>query len=52
MLLVVLLRAGPLSAQITTALLAGILIKVGLDIIYWGFLLRAHRLSAKTAALT
>ena len=50
-LLVVLLGAGPLAAQIPTALLAGILIKVGLDIIDWGFLLRAHRLSAKTAAL-
>ena len=50
-LLMVLLGAGPLAAQIPTALLAGILIKVGLDIIDWGFLLRAHRLSAKTAAL-
>ncbi len=48
-LLVVLLGAGPLAAEIPTALLAGILIKVGLDIIDWGFLLRAHRLSAKTA---
>ena len=50
-LLMVLLGAGPLAAQIPTALLAGILIKVGLDLIDWGFLLRAHRLSAKTAAL-
>ncbi len=50
-LLIVLLGAGPLAAQIPTALLAGILIKVGLDIIDWGFLLRAHRLSVKTAAL-
>ena len=50
-LLVVLLGAGPLAAQIPTALLAGILIKVGLDIIDWGFLLRAHRLSGKTAIL-
>ena len=50
-LLMVLLGAGPLAAQIPTALLAGILIKVGLDIIDWGFLLRAHRLSVKTAAL-
>ena len=50
-LLVVLLGAGPLAAQIPTALLAGILIKVGLDIIDWGFLLRAHRLSGKTAVL-
>ncbi len=50
-LLLVLLGAGPLAAEIPTALLAGILIKVGLDIIDWGFLLRAHRLSVKTAAL-
>ena len=50
-LLVVLLGAGPMAAAIPTALLAGILIKVGLDIIDWGFLLRAHRLSVKTAAL-
>ncbi len=50
-LLIVLLGAGPLAAQIPTALLAGILIKVGLDIIDWGFLLRAHRLSIKTAAV-
>lgn len=48
-LLIVLIGAGPLAAQIPTALLAGILIKVGLDIIDWGFLLRAHRLSMKTA---
>ena len=48
-LLVLLLGAGPLAEGIPTALLAGILIKVGLDIIDWGFLLRAHRLSLKTA---
>ncbi len=50
-LLIVLLGAGPLAAEIPTALLAGILIKVGLDIIDWGFLLRAHKLSAKTASV-
>ena len=50
-LLIVLVGAGPLAEQIPTALLAGILIKVGLDIIDWGFLLRAHRLSLKTAAV-
>ncbi len=50
-LLVVLVGAGPLAEKIPTALLAGILIKVGLDIIDWGFLLRAHRLSLKTAAV-
>ena len=50
-LLLVLLGAGPLAAKIPTALLAGILIKVGLDIIDWGFLRRAHRLSIKTACV-
>ena len=50
-LLMVLVGAGSLASEIPTALLAGILIKVGLDIIDWGFLLRAHRLSIKTAAL-
>ena len=48
-LLVLLLGAGPLAEGIPTALLAGILIKVGLDIIDWGFLRRAHKLSFKTA---
>ena len=48
-LLLLLLGAGPLAEGIPTALLAGILIKVGLDIIDWGFLRRAHRLSTKTA---
>ena len=50
-LLIVLLGAGGAAEQIPTALLAGILIKVGLDIIDWGFLLRAHRLSLKTASV-
>ena len=46
-LLLVLLGAGPLAATIPTALLAGILIKVGLDIIDWGFLLRHTVFQAK-----
>ncbi len=50
-LLIVLIGAGPLAEKIPTALLAGILIKVGLDIIDWGFLRRAHKLSLKTAAV-
>lgn len=50
-LLIVLLGAGSLAAEIPKALLAGILIKVGLDIIDWGFLRRAHSLSLKTAAV-
>lgn len=50
-LMLILIGAGGFAEQIPTALLAGILIKVGLDIIDWGFLFKAHRLSAKTAAL-
>ena len=50
-LLIVLVGAGPLAEKIPTSLLAGILIKVGLDIIDWGFLRRAHKLSLKTAAV-
>ncbi|WP_320677563.1 SulP family inorganic anion transporter [Prochlorococcus sp. MIT 1300] len=50
-LLIVLYIAGDLASTIPNALLAGILVKVGLDIIDWRFLLRAHRLSAKTAAV-
>ncbi len=50
-LFIVLIGAGPLAEKIPTALLAGILIKVGLDIIDWGFLLRAHKLSLKTATV-
>ena len=50
-LLIVLVGAGPLAEQIPNALLAGILIKVGLDIIDWGFLRRAHKLSLKTSAV-
>ncbi len=50
-LLIVLFAAGPLASQIPKPLLAGILIKVGLDIIDWRFLLRAHKLSLKTAAV-
>ena len=48
-LLLLLLGAGPLAEGIPTALLAAILITVGFDIIDWGFLRRAHRLSFKTA---
>ena len=48
-LLLLLLGAAPLAESIPHALLAGILIKVELDIIDWGFLHRAHRLSVKTA---
>ena len=50
-LLIVLYGAGEYAKVIPTALLAGILVKVGLDIIDWSFLLRAHRLSIKTAVV-
>lgn len=51
-LLVVLLGAAPLTEPIPHAVLAGILIKVGIDIIDWSFLKRAHRLSLKATGLT
>ncbi|NER79229.1 MAG: SulP family inorganic anion transporter, partial [Leptolyngbya sp. SIO1D8] len=47
----IVLGAGPLTEPIPHAVLAGILIKVGIDIIDWGFLKRAHRLSTKGAGL-
>jgi sulfate permease, SulP family len=50
-LLLICLGAGPLASPIPLALLAGILLKVGLDIIDWAFLFRAPRLSLRTTAL-
>lgn len=47
----IVLKAGPLTEPIPHAVLAGILIKVGIDIIDWSFLKRAHRLSMKGAGL-
>ncbi|AXR05789.1 SulP family inorganic anion transporter [Salinimonas sediminis] len=41
-LLAIVLGLSPLAAQIPHAVLAGILVKVGLDIIDWGYLRRAH----------
>ena len=46
-LLLVLFWAGPLTAQIPNAVLAGILLKVGIDILDWGFIKRAPRISLK-----
>lgn len=46
-LLVVLLGAGPLTAQIPNAVLAGILLKVGIDILDWGFIKRSPKISLK-----
>jgi SulP family sulfate permease len=42
-LVTVVMGAGPLAEHIPHAVLAGILIKVGLDIIDWKFLRRLHR---------
>ncbi|MEM6611035.1 MAG: SulP family inorganic anion transporter [Cyanobacteria bacterium P01_C01_bin.72] len=50
-LLIIVLRAGTLTANIPHAVLAGILIKVGIDIIDWSFLQRAHQISLKTTGL-
>jgi SulP family sulfate permease len=48
-LLVVVLWAAELTAQIPLAVLAGIALKVGFDIIDWDFLRRAHIVSSKAA---
>ena len=50
-LLVIVLGAGKLTESIPHAILAGILIKVGIDIIDWSFLKRAHRISMKATGI-
>ncbi len=50
-LLVIVLAAAPLTQGIPLAVLAGIALKVGIDIIDWKFLKRAHKLSWKAAAI-
>lgn len=50
-LLVILVGAGPLTEQIPHAVLAGILLKVGIDIIDWSFLKRAHRVSIRATLI-
>ncbi len=50
-LLVITLGAGPLTTVIPHAVLAGFLLKVGLDIIDWSFIQRAPRLSFKATGL-
>ena len=42
-LLAVVLGLGPLASNIPMAVLAGILVKVGLDIVDWSYLKRAHQ---------
>ena len=51
-LLVVVLWAAGLTSVIPLAVLAGIAIKVGIDIIDWGFMKRAHLISGKGALIT
>jgi len=50
-LAVVIYGLSPLVAFIPKAVLAGIALKVGLDIIDWRFLRRAHRVSRRGAAI-
>ena len=50
-LLCIVLGAGPLAEDIPHAVLAGILIKVGIDIIDWDFLKRLHHTSPFVVAL-
>ena len=50
-LLIVILGAANLAATIPLAVLAGIALKVGIDIIDWSFLKRAHHISVKGALI-
>ena len=50
-LLIIVLKAGELTSNIPHAVLAGILIKVGIDIIDWSFIKRAHHISVKATGL-
>ncbi|WP_254967653.1 SulP family inorganic anion transporter [Cyanobium sp. CH-040] len=50
-LMVVILAGGRLAAQIPQAVLAGIALKVGVDIVDWGFIKRAHRISLSGALI-
>ena len=51
-LMLVVLLAAPLASRIPLAVLAGIAVKVGIDIIDWDFLQRAHHLSVKATVIT
>ena len=51
-LMLVVLLAAPLASKIPLAVLAGIAVKVGIDIIDWEFLKRSHHLSLKAAVIT
>jgi SulP family sulfate permease len=51
-LLIVVLWVADLTSVIPLAVLAGIAVKVGIDIIDWNFLKRAHLISGKGALIT
>ncbi|MDY6898562.1 MAG: SulP family inorganic anion transporter [Cyanobacteriota bacterium] len=50
-LLIVVLWAAPLTSGIPLTVLAAIVLKVGIDIIDWGFLKRVHKISLKSAGI-
>ena len=50
-LLIVVLWAAPLTSNIPLTVLAAIVLKVGIDIIDWGFLKRVHKISWKAAGI-
>ncbi|MEB3263153.1 MAG: SulP family inorganic anion transporter [Synechococcus sp.] len=50
-LMVVILALAGVAAQIPQAVLAGIALKVGVDIVDWGFIKRAHRISISGALI-
>ncbi|KKZ12085.1 MAG: Bicarbonate transporter BicA [Candidatus Synechococcus spongiarum SP3] len=50
-LMLVIVAGSGLAARIPLAVLAGIALKVGVDIVDWGFLGRAHRISIKGALI-
>ncbi len=50
-LLIVVLWAAPLTSGIPLAVLAGIVLKVGINIIDWAFLRRVHKISWKAAGI-
>ncbi|WP_414551437.1 SulP family inorganic anion transporter [Anabaena sp. CCY 0017] len=50
-LLIVVLWAAPLTSGIPLAVLAGIVLNVGINIIDWGFLKRVHKISWKAAGI-
>ena len=50
-LMVVILAFTGVAAQIPQAVLAGIALKVGVDIVDWGFIKRAHRISISGALI-